>query len=85
VRHDLVKKLVLVSAIATLAALALMGASIVWPGPLLLVAAMSVGQGLGTLSLALYLLAIVLDLQGSGAAFDRVAEARDELATDHKP
>jgi hypothetical protein len=64
VTHQHVEKLVLISAIATLAALGLMVASIVFPHPLLLVLAMSVGQGLGTLSLALYLLAIALDLQG---------------------
>jgi hypothetical protein len=62
-----VKKLVLLSTIATLAALALMVVSILLPNPFLLVLAMSVGQGLGTLSLALYLLAIVLDLQGVSA------------------
>ena len=39
---------------------------IVFPRPLLLVLAMSLGQLFGTLSLALYLLAIVLDLQGVG-------------------
>jgi hypothetical protein len=59
-----VKKLVLLSTIVTLAALALMVVSILVPNPFLLVLAMSVGQGLGALSLALYLLAIVLDLQG---------------------
>ena len=63
-----VKRLVLLSTVATLAALALMVLSIVSPNPLFLVIAMSVGQGLGTMSLALYLLAIVLDLQSSGAA-----------------
>jgi hypothetical protein len=85
VRHDLVKKLVFISGLATLAALALMASSILWPGPLLLVAAMSVGQALGTLSLALYLLAIVLDLQGGAGAFDRAAEARDEASAARKP
>jgi hypothetical protein len=77
VRHELVRKLVFISGVATLAALALMGASIVSPKPLLLVLAMSVGQGIGTLSLALYLLAIVLDLQG-GAAVDQAAETAGE-------
>jgi hypothetical protein len=72
-----VKKLVFISGVATLAALALMGASIVSPKPLLLVLAMSIGQGIGTLSLALYLLAIVLDLQG-GAAIDQAAETANE-------
>lgn len=80
-RHAQVKKLVYVSAVATLAALALMAASIVAPKPLLLVLAMSVGQGIGTLSLALYLLAIVLDLQGAGAA-DQALEAAGEARSE---
>lgn len=63
-----VKRLVLLSTLATLASLGLMVVSILLPNPLFLVIAMSVGQGIGTLSLALYLLAIVLDLQGAGAA-----------------
>ena len=50
----------------TLASLALMVAGLFWPSPLLLVLAMSLGQLFGTTSLALYLLAIALDLQGVG-------------------
>ena len=84
-RHEQVKKLVFVSGVATLAALGLMACSILWPSPLLLVVAMSVGQGLGTISLALYLLAIVLDLQGGSGAFDAAAEARNESAGEPKP
>jgi hypothetical protein len=61
-----VRRLVFVSAILTLAALALMVAGLFWPSPLLLVLAMSLGQLFGTTSLALYLLAIALDLQGVG-------------------
>jgi hypothetical protein len=61
-----VRRLVLVSAVLTLAALALMVAGLFWPAPLLLVLAMSLGQLFGTTSLALYLLAIALDLQGVG-------------------
>ena len=61
-----VRRLVLISAILTLAALALMVAGLFWPSPLLLVLAMSLGQLFGTTSLALYLLAIALDLQGVG-------------------
>jgi hypothetical protein len=81
VRHNQVKKLVLLSSIGALASLALMILSIVAPKPLYLVLAMSVGQGIGTLSLALYLLAIVLDLQtGGGAAYDASAEATSEIA-----
>jgi hypothetical protein len=61
-----VRRLVFISAILTLAALALMVAGLFWPSPLLLVLAMSLGQLFGTSSLALYLLAIALDLQGVG-------------------
>ena len=61
-----IRRLVLVSTITTLVALVLMVAGIVFPKPLLLVLSMSMGQLFGTLSLALYLLAIVLDLQGVG-------------------
>ncbi len=61
-----IRRLVLVSTVTTLVSLVLMIVSIVVPKPLLLVLAMSLGQLFGTLSLALYLLAIVLDLQGVG-------------------
>jgi hypothetical protein len=75
-----VKRLVLLSAIGALASLALMILSILAPKPIYLVMAMSVGQGLGTISLALYLLAIVLDLQGGrGAAYDASMETTNEL------
>lgn len=61
-----ISRLVLISAILTLISLFLMVVSILFPNPLLLVMAMSLGQLFGTSSLALYLLAIVLDLQGVG-------------------
>lgn len=61
-----IRRLVLISAIMALGALGLMVVSIVFPNPFLLVLAMSLGQLFGTTSLALYLLAIVLDLQGVG-------------------
>ncbi|GAO04320.1 hypothetical protein [Anaeromyxobacter sp. PSR-1] len=61
-----IRRLVLVSAVLSLVSLALMIAGIVFPNPFLLVAAMSLGQLFGTTSLALYLLAIALDLQGVG-------------------
>ncbi len=61
-----IRRLVLISAVMSLVALGLMIVSILFPNPLLLVLAMSLGQLFGTSSLALYLLAIVLDLQGVG-------------------
>jgi len=87
VKHNQVKKLVFLSGIATLAALAMMVLSIVSPKPIYLVLAMSVGQGLGTMSLALYLLAIVLDLQGgavSGAAYETSLETTQESSDEDK-
>jgi hypothetical protein len=78
VKHNQVKKLVLLSAIGALASLALMVLSILAPKPIYLVLAMSVGQGIGTLSLALYLLAIVLDLQGGGATYEASLETARE-------
>ena len=85
-RHAQVKKLVFLSGIATLLALGLMVLSIVSPKPILLVMAMSVGQGIGTLSLALYLLAIVLDLQGGGTpmAYEQAAETRAESESEDR-
>ncbi len=65
-RHVQVSRLVLGASIAALIALALMVSSILSPQPILIVLAMSLGQLFGTLSLAAYLLAIVLDLQGGG-------------------
>jgi hypothetical protein len=61
-----VRRLVTISAVLSLASLALMVSGLFWPSPFLLVLAMSVGQLFGTSSLALYLLAIALDLQGVG-------------------
>jgi hypothetical protein len=72
-----IRRLVLISAILTLVSLFLMIVSIVLPKPLLLVLAMSLGQLFGTSSLALYLLAIVLDLQGVGE-HDELGSLGDE-------
>jgi hypothetical protein len=76
-----IRRLVLISTITTLVALGLMVMGIVFPKPLLLVLAMSLGQLFGTLSLALYLLAIVLDLQGVGE-HDEIAA---HLGLDNRP
>jgi hypothetical protein len=61
-----IRRLVLISAITSLVSLVFMVVGILFPNPFLLVLAMSVGQLFGTSSLALYLLAIALDLQGVG-------------------
>ena len=72
-----IRRLVLVSVIMALVALGLMIVSILFPKPLLLVLAMSLGQLFGTASLALYLLAIALDLQGVGEG-EPIVDARGE-------
>jgi hypothetical protein len=83
-RHSQIKKLTYLAAAATLGAVGLMVLSILSPKPIFLVLAMSLGQGLGTVSLAAYLLAIALDLQVAGALVDNVeeevGEKQDEAA-----
>jgi hypothetical protein len=63
------KKMVLFSVIGTLVAMGFMASSILFPHPLLLVLAMSIGQGIAIFALALYLLAVALDLQSSGGSY----------------
>ena len=50
------KKMVLLSVIGTIVAMIFMAASILFPHPLLLVLAMSIGQGIAIFALVLYLL-----------------------------
>ena len=63
------KNLVLLSVIMTIVAMIFMASSIVYPHPLLLVLAMSIGQGIAIFALVLYLLAVALDLQASGEMY----------------
>jgi len=72
-----IRRLVLISTFTTLASLLLMVASILAPGPFLLVVAMSVGQLFGTISIVMYLLAIAFDLQGYGEHDDVLPGAQD--------
>ncbi len=65
----MIKRLVLYAVIGTSAAMLLMVASFMFPHPLLLVVAMSAGQGLAILAITLYLLAVVLDLQTTGGRY----------------
>ena len=81
-KHIQVKRLTYVASAGTLGAVVLMSLSLLFPGPLLLVVAMSVGQALGTLSLALFLLAIALDLNIGGALADNVEEQVGEIRDD---
>ena len=68
-KHQMAKQMVLFSVIGTMVAMAFMAASIIFPHPLLLVLAMSIGQGIAIFALALFLLAVALDLQSSGVAY----------------
>ncbi len=67
-KHRMAKKMVLFSVVGTMVAMVFMASSILFPHPLLLVRAMSIGQGIAIFALALYLLAVALDLQSSGSA-----------------
>ncbi len=68
-KHQMAKRLVLLSVAGTIVAMIFMASSIVWPHPLLLVLAMSIGQGIAIFALVLYLLAVALDLQSSGELY----------------
>jgi hypothetical protein len=81
-KHQLAKKMVLFSVIGTIVAMIFMASSIVFPHPLALVFAMSVGQGIAILALSLYLLAVALDLQSSGGAYIPLEEAPTEEASE---
>lgn len=59
-------RLLRISALSALVALALMVWGVLDPRPFALVIAMSVGQGLGTLSFALYGLVVLADLRYAG-------------------
>jgi hypothetical protein len=72
-----VRSLVTIASIGTLVSIGLMVLGIVVPHPLLLVLSMSLGQLIGTASLALYVLAIALDLQGVSA---EIASERNDRA-----
>jgi len=69
VKHEMSKKLVLLSVIGTIVAMIFMASSLVYPHPLLLVLAMSIGQGIALFALVLFLLAVALDLQASGGVY----------------
>ena len=75
----LVKRLVLISVLGTSAAMLLMLAGILFPNPFLLVLVMSLGQGLGLLSLALFLHAVTLDIQGAVSAVYDYLPGSDEV------
>jgi hypothetical protein len=82
VKHVQVKRLTYVASAGTLVSVALMSAALLFPGPFLLVVAMSVGQGIGILALSLFLLAIALDLNIGGALVDNVDEQLQAVKED---
>lgn len=63
-----VERLVRIAATNALGALGLMVLGTLWPNPYIIVVVMSVGQLIGTLSFALFLFAIAMDLQRSARA-----------------
>lgn len=58
-----VRRLIVVACVLGLIALALMAWSVLVPTVLPVMLAMSIGQAVGTLSLGIYLVAVVLDLR----------------------
>ena len=66
-----------IAAVLALFALGLMVAAFVLPGPVPLILFMSAGQGLGTLSLVLYVVVVLLDLRRHGVLKPRSAEEHD--------
>lgn len=73
-KHTQIKKLTYIAAAGTGVSVLLMSSALVFPNPVLLVFAMSLGQAIGILSLSLFLLAIALDLNIGGALVDNVDE-----------
>lgn len=73
-KHEMSKKLVLLSVIGTIVAMIFMASSLVYPHPLLLVLAMSIGQGIALFALVLFLLAVALDLQSGGEIYTPAEE-----------
>ena len=68
-KHQMAKKLVFFSVIGTMVAMVFMASTVIFPHPLILVLAMSIGQGIAIFALVLYLLAVALDLQASGEMY----------------
>jgi hypothetical protein len=79
--HHSVRQLTRLAAVLALVGLLLMAGSILWPRPLPVILAMSVGHMLGAAAVLSYLLAIVIDASrrraGSEAPIDSLAPPRD--------
>ena len=84
-KHQMAKKMVFFSVIGTMVAMGFMASSILFPHPLLLVLAMSIGQGIAIFALALFLLAVVLDLQSSGGSYIPQEEPASEPGPEAPP
>jgi hypothetical protein len=67
-----------IAAVGALVALLLMVAAFVLPGPVPLIVFMSAGQGLGTLSLLLYVAVVVIDLRRAGVLTPPSAKGEGE-------
>jgi len=85
VKHEIAKRMVFFSVIGTLVAMAFMAVSILFPTPLLLVAAMSIGQGVAILALALFLLAVALDLQSAGETYLNLPDETEPAPAEEPP
>ena len=81
-KHEMAKKMVLFSVLGTIVAMIFMASSIVFPHPLLLVLAMSIGQGIAIFALVLFLLAVMLDLQTGGGILNLPEEPPAEPPSD---
>lgn len=75
-----IEKRVRIACYFALLALALMLWSLIQPAPIAVVVAMSVGQGIGTLSMLFFLYAIVADLRRSYVRVRDVAAAETSEA-----
>jgi hypothetical protein len=76
--HQSVRQLTRFAAMLALVGLSIMVLSILWPRPLPVMLAMSVGHGFGIAAFLCYLLAVVLDVSRSKAAKSSLPPATNE-------
>ena len=84
-KHSVIS-LIRVACYVALVGLAVMAASILYPAPLPVIFAMSVGQVIGIIAFLCYLLSILMDVvRGRHHAPDAPGPARQSRAPDSKP
>ena len=64
------KRLITLSCVLTIVALALIVVGLIFPTPMTVIVALSAGQAIGTLAFALFLWAVINDLRGARARDD---------------